>query len=154
MGLSKGSFKVSIDTKKRFLSLQMNISHLRSRGMTTLTIDYLLWHYFGRHHDSINQDMLESFRSYFAHNLKATNLAALIESWIAFVLLTHLHCLNSSIYRRTPIAIQRKDEHNPMATTLQCPVLQLVGDGSPHIDETTDLNSKLDPSKSDWMKVT
>ena len=36
---------------------------------------------------------------------------------------------------------------------LQAPILSIVGAHSPFVDETVGLNEKLDPSKSNWIKV-
>lgn len=36
---------------------------------------------------------------------------------------------------------------------LDVPVLQIVGSGSAFINETVDVNTKLNPAKADWIKV-
>jgi hypothetical protein len=33
------------------------------------------------------------------------------------------------------------------------PVLNVTGDYSPHVDDTVTFNGRLDPSKTNWMKV-
>lgn len=35
----------------------------------------------------------------------------------------------------------------------RCQTLLIVGDDSPHLDETVELNGKLDPEKTDFLKV-
>ncbi|XP_003372185.1 putative Ndr family protein [Trichinella spiralis] len=94
-----------------------NIYYLKNRGMTSLTIDYLMWHHFGRNLDQYSSDLVSSYKQYFSRLHNPRNLAAFIMSY------------------------------------LRCPVLQIVGSGSPHINDTVELNSKLDPTKSNWMKV-
>ncbi|VDP09171.1 unnamed protein product [Soboliphyme baturini] len=108
-----------------------NIYYLRNRGMTSLTVEYLMWHHFGRNLDLYSQDLVNSYRQFFARLQNPRNLAAFIMSYL----------------RRTDLGIRRDGR------TIQCPVLQIVGAGSPHISDTVDLNSKLDPTKSNWMKV-
>ena len=35
----------------------------------------------------------------------------------------------------------------------RCPVMLVVGQSSAHLDDTIDMNSKLDPKNSTWVKV-
>ena len=35
----------------------------------------------------------------------------------------------------------------------RCPVMLVVGHSSAHLDDTIDMNSKLDPKNSTWVKV-
>lgn len=44
-----------------------------------------------------------------------------------------------------------RDGHN--GPQLDVPVLQIVGAGSSFINETVDVNTKLDPGKADWIKI-
>merc|ERR1712107_149016 len=37
--------------------------------------------------------------------------------------------------------------------TLKVPVLNLVGDNSPHVDATVNFNGKLDPKLCTWLKL-
>ena len=37
--------------------------------------------------------------------------------------------------------------------TLKMPVLNIVGDKSPHVDATVIFNGRLDPAKCSWMKI-
>ncbi|KRX81928.1 Protein NDRG1, partial [Trichinella sp. T6] len=108
-----------------------NIYYLKNRGMTSLTIDYLMWHHFGRNLDQYSSDLVSSYKQYFTRLHNPRNLAAFIMSYL----------------RRTDLNIRRE------GPTIECPVLQIVGSGSPHINDTVELNSKLDPTKSNWMKV-
>ncbi|KJH41326.1 Ndr family protein [Dictyocaulus viviparus] len=113
---------------------KMNIRYLRSMGMNTFTIDYLMWHHFGRRLDECSPDIVRQYRIYFQHLSNPTNLAMFIESYL----------------NRTAILISRDGQSGP---ALSVPVLQIVGAGSPFVNDTVDVNSKLDPSRSDWIKV-
>lgn len=37
--------------------------------------------------------------------------------------------------------------------TFRCHVLLLVGDMSPHLEDSVTMNSRMDPTNSTWMKV-
>ena len=36
---------------------------------------------------------------------------------------------------------------------IRCPVMLVVGESSPHQDDTVEFNGRLDPTNSTWMKV-
>ena len=36
---------------------------------------------------------------------------------------------------------------------VRCPVLNVTGNYSPHVDDTVTLNGRLDPVLTTWMKV-
>lgn len=36
---------------------------------------------------------------------------------------------------------------------LSCPVLNMVGNDSPHVADTVDLNGKLNPAETSWFKI-
>ncbi|VDL87750.1 unnamed protein product [Nippostrongylus brasiliensis] len=114
--------------------LQMNLRYLRGVGMNTFTVDYLMWHHFGRRLDECSPDIVRQYRVYFQHLPNPTNLAMFIESYM----------------NRSPIAISRDGQTGPQ---LNVPVLQIVGAGSPFVNDTVDVNTKLDPAHSDWIKV-
>lgn len=40
-----------------------------------------------------------------------------------------------------------------LSSVYRCQTLLIVGDDSPHLDETVELNGKLDPEKTDFLKV-
>ena len=41
----------------------------------------------------------------------------------------------------------------PVTSSIMCPVLNVVGAWSPHVEESVDLNTKLNPLESTWFKV-
>lgn len=113
---------------------KMNIRYLRGTGMNTFTVDYLMWHHFGRRLDECSPDIVRQYRVFFQHLSNPKNLAMFIESYL----------------HRTSISISRDGQSGPV---LNVPVLQIVGAGSPFVNDTVDVNTKLDPSRSDWIKV-
>uniref|UniRef100_A0AC34Q773 Uncharacterized protein n=1 Tax=Panagrolaimus sp. JU765 TaxID=591449 RepID=A0AC34Q773_9BILA len=113
---------------------KVNINYLRSQKMTNFTVDYLMWHHFGIRQEEGNQDIMRQYRSYFYNLPNPGNLAAYIESFL----------------NRSAITFSRDGTTGPK---LNIPVLQLVGSRSAFVDETVDVNAKLDPTKSDWVKI-
>uniref|UniRef100_A0A915KF94 Protein NDRG3 n=1 Tax=Romanomermis culicivorax TaxID=13658 RepID=A0A915KF94_ROMCU len=110
-----------------------NIFYLRKWStVNTLTVDYLMWHHFGRNLDHFyDKETINGYRQYFSGLPNAKNLAGFIDSYI----------------KRSALNIRRQ------GPTLKCPVLQIVSAQSPHLNETLGLNQRLDPSKSDWLKI-
>ncbi|GMR54086.1 hypothetical protein PMAYCL1PPCAC_24281, partial [Pristionchus mayeri] len=113
---------------------KMNMSYLHKTGMTSFTVDYLMWHHFGRRIDECAADIVRQYRVFFQHLPNPNNLAALIQSYVA----------------RTPICFSRDESDGPK---LKIPVLQIVGAGSAFVNDTVEVNARLDPSKADWIKV-
>jgi len=113
---------------------KVNIGYLRSQKMTSFTVDYLMWHHFGNRQEECDQDILRQYRGFFYNLPNPGNLGAFIDSYL----------------KRSPIAFSRDGTSGPK---LNIPVLQLVGSRSAHVDGTVDVNTKLDPSKSDWVKI-
>ncbi|KAK6023088.1 Ndr family protein [Ostertagia ostertagi] len=93
---------------------QMNLRYLRGSGMNTFTVDYLMWHHFGRRLDECSPDIVRQYRV------------------------------------RSAIAISRDGQSGPQ---LNVPVLQIVGAGSPFVNDTVEVNTKLDPAHSDWRGI-
>lgn len=101
---------------------------------------------FSKGTEERNHDLARVYREYFEHSVHPGNLAAFIDSYV----------------RRTDLGISRStptSESCPagrrlsMATTLQMPIINVCGALSPHQEDTVTLNSRLDPTKSSWMKV-
>ncbi|KAH7728617.1 Protein Y48G10A.3 [Aphelenchoides avenae] len=117
---------------------KVNLNYLRTTGMTNFTVDYLMWHHFGKRLDECNPDIIRQYRAYFQNHPNPKNLAALIDSYLNRTALT-LQSYDSALSQYKPI--------------LRMPVLQIVGARSPFIDDTAYINSQLDPAKRDWLKV-
>jgi len=101
---------------------------------------------FSKGTEERNHDLARVYREYFEHSVHPGNLAAFIDSYV----------------RRTDLGISRStptSESCPagrrlsMTTTLQMPIINVCGALSPHQEDTVTLNSRLDPTKSSWMKV-
>ena len=109
---------------------------MRTTGITQTVLDYLLWHHLGDDFDERAHDLLQVYKDYFSHNVKAANLAPLVEQYVW----------------RTDIDLTRDiTEKN----TIQAPVLNLVGIHAAKviIDETVTFNGRLTPTKANWMKI-
>lgn len=54
--------------------------------MTSFTIDYLMWHHFGKQTDECNNaNMIRQYRTYFQRLSNPANLASFIETYIKYV---------------------------------------------------------------------
>nr|XP_022342260.1 protein NDRG3-like isoform X3 [Crassostrea virginica] len=117
---------------------KLNSWYLWRGNMTTFTEDYLLWHWFGSKTQWENYDLTTVYKEYIK-SINTQNLSLLIESYLA----------------RTPLGIERElDPVRRIGTkTLQCQTLLIVGDDSPHLDDAVELNGRLDPEKTDFLKI-
>ncbi|CAI4224327.1 unnamed protein product [Auanema sp. JU1783] len=113
---------------------KINLRYLRSTGMTNFTVDYLMWHHFGRRLDECSTDIVRQYKVYFQHLPNPVNLASLIECYL----------------NRSTIVMSRDGTSGPQ---LKVPVLQIVGAGSAFVNETVEVNTGLDPSRADWIKI-
>lgn len=112
--------------------------YLSSGQFTEFTKNYLLWHHFGYQSMEKKHDLIETYSRIFA-KVNPINLSLLINSYI----------------NRTDLGIERKDfELEPRANkfNFKCEVLNVMGDDSPHDDDVIETNSRLDPSKSSFVK--
>ncbi|XP_003743483.1 protein NDRG3 [Galendromus occidentalis] len=118
---------------------KVNAMHLKTSGMTTSTLDYLLWHHFGKLSEDRNYDMVQMYRNYFNKSINAHNLSAFIDSFI----------------KRNDLNIVRELDPNKKKTArnFTCHVMLVAGSLSPHVDDTVNMNGRLDPSNSSWMKI-
>uniref|UniRef100_A0A336LK07 CSON012419 protein n=1 Tax=Culicoides sonorensis TaxID=179676 RepID=A0A336LK07_CULSO len=117
----------------------MNARNLRSKGMTQGVLDYLMWHHFGRNPEERNLDLVQVYKSYFERSINPINLAMFIDAYI----------------KRTDMNIARTPSGSPTnaGLTLKMPVLNVTGALSPHIDDTVTFNGRLEPTKTNWMKI-
>ncbi|VIO96994.1 Uncharacterized protein BM_BM6685 [Brugia malayi] len=113
---------------------QINIRSLRTRGMTNFSVDYLLWHHFGNHVTLNPPDTVRRYRAYLQHLPNPKNLSAFIEAYL----------------NRTPISISRDGTMGPK---LNVPVLQIVGGDSAFVKDSVELNARLNPADSEWLKL-
>lgn len=116
----------------------MNARNLRSKGMTQGVLDYLMWHHFGRNPEERNLDLVQIYKSYFERSINPVNLAMFIDAYI----------------KRTDLNIARTPSGSPQnGVTLKMPVLNVTGALSPHIDDTVTFNGRLEPTKTNWLKI-
>ena len=145
-GNSHGILIHVLGMNPEFLKLECNIcspiffqvsSHyLKGKGMTKFTEDYLLWHYFGKSDQQQHSDLITVVRDHL-HRIKHTrNLALFIDSFVK----------RSAITINRPVVGSRQESAYPNS-------LLICGNQSPFLDDTVDLNSKLDPRVTQWIKV-
>jgi len=116
-----------------------NVSHMRNHGITQAVLDYLMWHHFGANPEERAHDLLSVYRHYFNNDVQAKNLAKLTEQYIW----------------REAIDLERENNMDAKgdAKTLKVPVLNIVGSFSPFVEETVQLNGKLNPANVNWLKI-
>ncbi|XP_050698095.1 protein NDRG3-like isoform X3 [Eriocheir sinensis] len=117
---------------------KLNIRHLRSGTMTTGTVDYLMWHHFGKL-EECNQDLVTVYRQHFERAINPTNLGLLVDAYI----------------RRSDLGIVRELDPNKKKDVrmIRCQVLNITANLSPHIEDTVTFNGRLDPTLATWMKI-
>ncbi|KAL3116120.1 hypothetical protein niasHT_007420 [Heterodera trifolii] len=112
-----------------------NVNSLRSERMTRFTVDYLMWHHFGKHFEECNPDIVQQYRDYFYSHPNPSNLALYIETFL----------------NRNELSL--RDPKSTSDFLLKVPVLQIVGINSAFINESVYVNSQLNPRTSEWMKI-
>lgn len=115
------------------------MGQLRQHGVTQAVLDYLLWHHFGDGPEARAHDLVSMYRHYFSQDIQPANLAKLAEqfNWRQTMDIDREHNMD-----------QKGD-----AKTVKVPVLNLVGAFSPFVSETVNLNGKLNPTNTTWMKI-
>lgn len=125
---------------------KINIKSLKKQNsVADSVLEYLSWYHLGNlgGNRSIDVVSLASiYRQHFSQEVNPNNLALLIQSYAT----------------RTDLNIAREIAANGKALygankTLQMPVLNMVGEHSPHVESTVTFNGRLDPSKCTWMKI-
>lgn len=112
--------------------------YLGSGQFTEFTKNYLLWHHFGYHTWENCHDLIETYSRIFSR-INPVNLSHLISSYI----------------NRTDLGINRKDFENNLANpfNFKMPVMNVMGDSTPHDDDVVDTNGRLDPTTSSYVKM-
>jgi len=119
---------------------KMNVNLLHSKGMNNFTVNYLMWHNFGKHEDQCDPEVISQYRSYFFNHPNPANLGMFMEAYL----------------NRTEIILQEAADSKsavPNSPILKVPILQLVGSRSAFIEESVNTNTKLNPASSEWVKV-
>jgi len=114
-----------------------NAWYLRSGQMTTGVEEYLLWHWFGNKTIEDNHDLVSVYMDYI-RSINPTNLGHFVTSYI----------------QRTDLGIFRELDHTKKfgVKNFKCPVMLMAGQYSAHLDDVIEMNGRLDPSNSTWMK--
>lgn len=117
---------------------KMNSWYLWSGQVTNFTEEYLLWHWFGKKTRWENHDLVTVYKDY-VKSINPQNLSLFIESYL----------------KRTDLEIVRELDSIRKATvrTIKCQTMLLVGDDSPFDDEVMEMNGRMDPEKTDFMKI-
>lgn len=114
------------------------VKQLQKKGLTTFVEDYLLWHHFGKKTKDENMDLVHAFKQSLHSVLSPRNLSLFINSYL----------------HRTDLQIQRPNPTSgKKVQSLKCACLLITGANSPHQDDVIDTNSRLDPSNSNYFKV-
>lgn len=93
-----------------------------------------MWHHFGSVNTDRNRDLIDVYRKHFTgKTLNGKNLSMLIDPFI----------------RRSDLGLVRGDKEK----NFKCPVLLLTGAFSPHVDDSVNMNGRLNPADSSWMKL-
>jgi len=114
-----------------------NAWYLRSGQMTAGVEEYLLWHWFGSKTMEDNHDLVTVYMDYM-RSINPTNLGHFVTSYI----------------QRTDLGIYRELDPSKKfgVKNFKCPLMLAAGSNSPHLDDTVDMNGRLDPTNSTWMK--
>jgi pimeloyl-ACP methyl ester carboxylesterase len=113
-------------------TMQMNgPNHVESFPQCIL--DYLIWHHFGTPSEEHCRDLINIYKNYFSsYKIRPKNLAMLIDSYI----------------RRDDVGVSRNDGDH-----IECSSLVLCGNDSPFLEDSINMNQRLKPDRSTWMKL-
>jgi len=125
---------------------KVNMKNLKkSAAIDDSVLEYLIWYHLGSLGGDRGLDVVSLasiYRQYFKTEVLPANLAQLTQSYM----------------NRTDLSLARDLAPNGKTIvganrTLKMPVLNMVGDKSPHVDATVTFNGRLDPTKCTWMKI-
>ncbi|KAM9371939.1 protein NDRG3 isoform 1-T1 [Phaethornis superciliosus] len=108
-------------------------------GWTTNIVDIVLAHHFGHEELQANLDLIQTYRLHIAQDINQDNLQLFLTSY------------NS----RRDLEIERPvlGINENTTKTLKCPALLVVGDNSPAVEAVVECNSRLDPTKTTFLKM-
>lgn len=93
-----------------------------------------MWYHFGNQDETRNFDLIELYKNHFVgKTINAYNLSLFIDSFL----------------KRTDLAIDRSD----LNKNFKCSILLIVGSLSPHLQDSIDMNSRINPATSTWLKL-
>ena len=125
---------------------KVNIKNIKkNKTVDDSVVEYLIWYHLG----SLGRDrgldvvsLASIYRQYFKYEVRPATL---------------LH-QKQSYANRSDLGLARDIAPNGKTIigskpSLKMPVLNMVGENSPHVDATVTFNGRLDPAKCTWMKV-
>lgn len=96
--------------------------------------DYLMWYHFGQQTEKENHDLIRLYKDFFSgRNHLSRNLAMFIDAYIG----------------RNDLNIERGEKER----NLKCSTLIISGAVSPHVDDSVNMNGRLNPKITTWMKL-
>ncbi|XP_029470042.1 protein NDRG3 isoform X2 [Rhinatrema bivittatum] len=106
---------------------------------TTNLVDIVLAHHFGHEELQANLDLIQTYRLHIAQDISQENLQFFLTSY------------NS----RRDLEIERPilGVNEKTVRTLKCPALLVVGDSSPAVEAVVECNSRLDPTRTTFLKM-
>lgn len=112
---------------------QLQSGYERKSSFPQCILDYLIWHHFGTPTQYSCMDLINTYRNYFSSfKIRPKNLALLIGSYL----------------KRDDIGISRTDGEQ-----VECSSLVLCGNDSPFLEDSIEMNQRLKPDRSTWMKL-
>ena len=106
----------------------------KAKKLPDSVVNYLVLHHLGsniKERGSYGLNLAAMYRHYFKTQVNPGNLARLLQSYVA----------------RSDINLTRNSDR------MNIPILNIVGDHSPHLDRTIMFNLKVSPAQCTWMKI-
>jgi protein NDRG1 len=107
-------------------------------NITTSYTDQILNYHFSRPEIELHPHLLEQHRSHFQQFMNEGNVLTLLAEY----------------ERRDDIPLYRAvDPQMSNSTTLNCETMILIGDLSPFLEDAVEVNARLDPSRTNFVKM-
>lgn len=104
--------------------------HLRHNTIDAAVVNSLLQYHLGYEVMNAKPDLVRLYSEYFEKSINPINFQRLLDSFAS----------------RTALTVDRED-------ALECAVMNVVGDFSPHMDEVVEFNGRLNPQNSTFVKL-
>lgn len=108
-------------------------------GWTTNLVDIVMAHHFSHDELQADQEIIQTYRLHIAQDINPDNLSLFVNSY------NSRHDLD--IERPVP------GTNEDIVDTLKCPVLLVVGDGSPAVEAVVECNARLNPTRTTLLKM-
>lgn len=121
----------------------VNIKYLtKAPSIPPSVVEFLIQYHLGSSASERCPRLTESYRQYFQNHLQPNNLLKILQSY----------------NNRNTVKLARDIAANGKTIlganrSLKMTCLNMVGEYSPHLDETVGFNGRLDPEKCTWMKL-